>query len=248
MSKAPNTTVIIQARMGSTRLPGKVMAQIAGKPMIERVIERVAKAKSVDRIVIATTCLAEDNVLCAWAARMEYPFYRGSQLDVLDRYYQTALVARPSRIVRITSDCPLIDPSLIDEAVEIQDRTGADYVSNKVRPTLPVGEDVEVFWFKGLAEAWRHATLEYERVHVTPYFYRNPARFHLEALAVQGDFTGLRWTVDTEQDLEFVRQLYAVASDLDARLGWRNVLEVLKRSPQIGEINSHVKQKALEEC
>ena len=184
--------------MGSTRLPGKVMAQIAGKPMIERVIERVAKAKSVDRIVIATTCLAEDNVLCAWAARMEYPFYRGSQLDVLDRYYQTALVARPSRIVRITSDCPLIDPSLIDEAVEIQDRTGADYVSNKVRPTLPVGEDVEVFWFKGLAEAWRHATLEYERVHVTPYFYRNPARFHLEALAVQGDFTGLRWTVDTE--------------------------------------------------
>lgn len=248
VNEAANTTAIIQARMGSTRLPGKVMAQIAGKPMIERVIERVAKAKCVDQIVIATTCLPEDDVLCAWAARMGHPFYRGSQLDVLDRYYQAALVARPSRIVRITSDCPLIDPSLIDEAVEIQDRTGADYVSNKVRPTLPVGEDIEVFWFNGLAEAWRHATMEYERVHVTPYFYKNPGRFQLQALAVQGDFTGLRWTVDTEQDLEFVRQLYAVASDLDARLGWRDILEILKRSPHISEINSQVRQKALEEC
>jgi spore coat polysaccharide biosynthesis protein SpsF len=246
--KLSNTTAIIQARMGSTRLPGKVMAQIAGKPMIECVIERVRKADSVERIVIATTCLAEDDVLCAWAARMGYAFYRGSQLDVLDRYYQTALVARPARIVRITSDCPLIDPSLIDEAVEIQDRTGADYVSNKVRPTLPVGEDVEVFWFKGLAEAWRDATMEYERVHVTPYFYRNPGRFHLEALAVHEDFTGLRWTVDTIQDLEFVQQLYAVAGNLDERLGWRDTLEALNRAPHLAEINSHVKQKALEEC
>lgn len=243
-----DTTAIIQARMGSTRLPGKVMAQIAGKPMIEQVIERVAKAKSVDRIVIATTCLAEDDVLCAWAARTGHPIYRGSELDVLDRYYQAAFVARAARIVRITSDCPLIDPYLIDEAVEIQDRTGADYVSNKVRPTLPVGEDIEVFWFNGLADAWKRATMDYERVHVTPYFYKNPGRFHLQALAVQGDFTGLRWTVDTEQDLEFVRQLYAAASDPAATLGWRDILDVLKRSPHLGEINSHVKQKALEEC
>jgi spore coat polysaccharide biosynthesis protein SpsF len=248
MREAANTTAIIQARMGSTRLPGKVMAQIAGKSMIERVIERVKRANSIDRVLIATTCLPEDDVLCAWAAGSGYPFYRGSQLDVLDRYYQAAFAGRTSRIVRISSDCPLIDPSLIDKAVEIQDRTGADYVSNKLRPTFPVGEDVEVFLFKGLAQAWRDATMEYERVHVTPYFYRNPAQFHLEALAVPGDFTAHRWTVDTAEDLEFMRQVYTVTSNLDERLKWTDVLEIVKQVPHISEINSYVKQKALEEC
>lgn len=233
--------------MGSTRLPGKVMSVIAGKTMIKRVIDRVGKANSVDHILIATTCLPEDDVLCAWAARSGYAFYRGSELDVLDRFYQAGLASQAARIVRVSSDCPLIDPSLIDGAIRIQDRTGADYVSNKVRPTFPLGEDVEVFWFSGLAQAWRDATMEYERVHVTPYFYRHPDKFHLEALTVQGNFTRHRWTVDTAQDLEFMQQLYAVDKDLD-KLSWMEILDIVKRNPGISEINAHVRQKMLEEC
>lgn len=248
MASGAHTTVILQARMGSTRLPGKVMADIHGKPMLQRVLERVKMARLVDTVLIATTCLPEDDMLCEWAAKYEYPFYRGKQLDVLDRYYQAAFAARADRIVRITSDCPLIDPELIDRAIEIHQETGVDYVSDSVQPMLPVGESVEVFWFRGLKCAWQNAILEYERVHVTPYFYRNPDKFTLEALGISGDYREHRWTVDTAQDLEFVQCLYAVAGDEEACLHWRDTLAIVDSNPQLKSINGHVKQKKLEEC
>src|SRR5580704_18054455 len=168
MTDGAHALVIVQARMGSTRLPGKVMADIAGKPMLQRVLERVSKAHLVDSVLIATTCLSEDETVCEWAAKQGYPFYRGSQRDVLDRYYQAAFAGRADRVVRITSDCPLIDPGLIDLAIDVHRESGADYVSDGVQPTLPLGESVEVFWFQGLKRAWQNATHEYERVHVTP--------------------------------------------------------------------------------
>ena len=152
-------------------------------------------------MLIATTCLSEDETVCAWAAKHGYPFYRGSRCDVLDRYYQAAFAGRADRVVRITSDCPLIDPGLIDRAIDVHRESGADYVSDGVQPTLPLGESVEVFWFQGLKRAWQNATLEYERVHVTPYFYQNPDKFALKSLGLSGDYRDHRWTVDTPEDL-----------------------------------------------
>jgi spore coat polysaccharide biosynthesis protein SpsF len=248
MIKGRHTTVIVQARMGSTRLPGKVMEYIAGKPMLQHVIERIEKARLVDSVLIATTCLPEDDSLCEWAANHGYPFYRGSQLDVLDRYYQAALAARADRVVRITADCPLIDPELIDQSIEIHDMTGADYVSDSVQPTLPLGESVEVFWFKGLAQAWAEALLEYERVHVTPYFYQNPDKFILKSLGLSGNYKSYRFTVDTPEDLEFVKRVYATAGSEEACLRWRDIISIVDKNPQIRSVNAHIIQKKLEEC
>jgi spore coat polysaccharide biosynthesis protein SpsF len=248
MTDGAHALVIVQARMGSTRLPGKVMADIAGKPMLQRVLERVSKAHLVDSVLIATTCLSEDETVCAWAAKHGYPFYRGSQCDVLDRYYQAAFAGRADRVVRITSDCPLIDPGLIDRAIDVHRESGADYVSDGVQPTLPLGESVEVFWFQGLKRAWQNATLEYERVHVTPYFYQNRDKFALKSLGLSGDYRDHRWTVDTPEDLEFVQHLYAAAGCEEACLNWRDTLSIINRNPQIRSINAHIKQKKLEEC
>jgi spore coat polysaccharide biosynthesis protein SpsF len=248
MTDRTHTMVIVQARMGSTRLPGKVMAEIAGKPMLLHVLERIQRAHLVNSILIATTCLQEDDSLCDWATRHGYPFYRGSQFDVLDRYYQAAFAGRADRIVRITSDCPLIDPVLIDQSIEIHEKTGADYVSDSVRPTLPLGESVEVFCFKSLARAWSNASLEYERVHVTPYFYRNPGKFTLESLGLSGDYRHYRWTVDTPEDLEFVKRVFAKAGNEEACLSWRDTLSIVDKNPQIKYLNEHIIQKRLEEC
>jgi spore coat polysaccharide biosynthesis protein SpsF (cytidylyltransferase family) len=248
--------VVIQARMGSTRLPGKILREIAGRPMLEHVVERVREADQVGLVAVATTTGPEDDRLEAWGAAHDVPVYRGSELDVLDRYYQTVSALRGqvdlerAPIVRITSDCPLIDAALIDEAVELQARTGADYVSNKVRPTLPIGEDIEVFLFAGLEQAWREAKQDYERVHVTPYFYRNPEKFRLEALVAEdgGDYTAHRWTVDTPEDLAFMNALHAAAGGIAPGAGWREILAIVEAHPEISAINGSIRQKSVEEC
>lgn len=236
-------TVIVQARMGSTRLPGKVLLDIAGRPMLERVLSRLDRARSVESVLVATSVLPRDDVLAAFCAERGRPCFRGDQDDVLDRYYQAAKSVGATEIVRVTSDCPFIDPEVVDAVVEARRRAGADYASNTLEPrTFPRGLDVEVFTFAALERAWREDKSPAWREHVTPYLYRAPS-FRLEAVTNDADLSGCRWTVDTPEDLDFARRAYA---ELPEAFGWRDVLALLARRPELAEINRHIEQKKVE--
>ena len=160
--------------MGSTRLPGKVLMELEGKPLLQRVVERVKRAKKIDEIIIATTKNKEDKKLTEFAEKLKVKSYAGSEDDVLDRYYQAAKKFGAENIVRITSDCPLIDPEIVDDIISYYLNNDFDYVSNTISPTYPDGLDTEVFSFKALERAWKEAKKGFEREHVTPYINRHP--------------------------------------------------------------------------
>jgi spore coat polysaccharide biosynthesis protein SpsF len=201
---------ILQARMSSTRLPGKVLAPVLGEPMIGRQLERLARAARLDRIVVATSTDASDDPLAAWCAARGQGVFRGALDDVLDRFHG-ALAQAPDAdtVVRLTADCPLADPTVIDAVIDRHRAADADYTSNTpaVR-TYPHGLDVEVMRRDVLESAWREAADPYEREHVTPFIYRRPDRFRIESLSRAPSLAHLRWTVDFPQDLAFVRGVY----------------------------------------
>lgn len=237
---------IVQARMGSTRLPGKVLHGIAGETMLARVVRRVQQATLLDGVVVATTTREQDQVIVAECARLAVPVFRGDEEDVLDRAYRAAEAHRARVPVRVTADCPLIAPDIIDRVVhEFQERQPeVDYASNVwPRRTFPRGLDVEVMRFDVLERAWREDTDPAWREHVTPYIWRNPSLFRLHGVMDEVDRSHLRWTVDTHEDLAFVRRIYEhLGHD---RFSWREVLAVLEEHPEWLEINRHVRQKAL---
>jgi spore coat polysaccharide biosynthesis protein SpsF (cytidylyltransferase family) len=175
-------TAIIQARMGSTRLPGKVLMDLAGKTVLARVVSRLRRAERVDEIVVATTDSLADDAIVPECHQLKVEYFRGSENDVLDRYYQTARVCAAGAVVRITSDCPVIDPQLVDETIRLLQQQGGDYCSNVLPRTYPRGLDTEVFTVAALEQAWREARDPSEREHVTPYFYRHPELFRLVSL------------------------------------------------------------------
>ena len=172
--------------------------------------------------------------------------YRGSEDDVLDRYYRTARAFAAEAVVRVTSDCPLIDPAVVDRVVREFLDAGPDYASNILERTFPRGLDTEVVTREALARAWREAGEPYQRIHVTPYVYQHPDRFRLLSVAAELDASGHRWTVDTAEDLALVRALYDRLGNGDA-FGWRQALEVVEREPEIAALNRRVRHKALEE-
>jgi spore coat polysaccharide biosynthesis protein SpsF len=237
---------IIQARMSSTRLPGKVLKDIGGETMLARVVRRTLGATQVGSVLVATSTEADDAAIVAECARLHIPVFRGDQEDVLDRYYQAALAHEAEAIVRITSDCPLIEPEVIDEVVDAFIEAEPDYASNCLERTYPRGLDTEVITFDALKRAWREAAEPYQRVHVTPYLYQHPDRFRLLSVTAETDQSDHRWTVDTPEDLAFVRSVYA---RLDKPNGpsWIEVLQLLKREPGLRELNRAVQQKALDE-
>jgi spore coat polysaccharide biosynthesis protein SpsF len=241
-----NTVAIIQARMGSSRLPGKVLLDIHGKSMLARVVSRVRLARTPDTIVVASTTEPEDRAIVRECELLRIPAFRGSRDDVLDRYYRAAGAHEADTIIRITSDCPLLDPDVVDATVTAFRKTGVDYASNTVERSFPLGLDVEAFSLRALRAAWELATKPYERAHVTPYIWRNPDRFRAHHLKAEADHSGHRWTVDTEEDLAFVRAVYARLRDPDG-FRWRDVLEVVAADPSLEEMNRHVRQKAVEE-
>jgi spore coat polysaccharide biosynthesis protein SpsF len=200
---------ILQARMSSTRLPGKVMADVAGAPMILRQIERLGRSRRLDAILVATSTDPSDDDLAAVLARHGAPVHRGPLDDVLARY-EGALVAHPAEIVaRLTADCPLADPEVIDATIELLTSRGLDYAANTpARRTYPKGLDVEVMRAAALLQAAREAKDPYEREHVTPYLYRRPDLFAQDFISQDADEGELRWTVDRPDDLEFVRAVY----------------------------------------
>jgi len=240
------TVAIIQARMGSSRLPGKVLTDIGGQSMLERVVSRAARARRLDAVVVATTTDARDDVVVRECNRLGVLSFRGSENDVLDRYYGAARAFEADTVVRITSDCPLIDPHLVDRVVGELVRQQADYASNTLVLSYPRGLDAEAFTMASLAAAWENATEAYERVHVTPFLYRRPDRFKLVNVACAEDVSTLRWTVDTPDDLQLLRSLFERAAHLGDP-GWEDVLEIVRREPALREINGHIRQKALEE-
>jgi spore coat polysaccharide biosynthesis protein SpsF len=238
---------VIQARMDSTRLPGKVLKDIEGETMLARVVHRSQRVAGLDAVLVATTELPADLAVVSECKRLGVPSYRGSAEDVLDRYYHAALAERAEAVVRITADCPLLDSAVGAQVVAAFSQEKPDYASNTVRRTYPRGLDTEIMTAAALACAWREATIAYQRAHVTPYIYQNPWKFQLRSVTAHADHGGHRWTVDTAEDLDFARAVYARLGGAND-FGWRDVLDLLEREPELRELNCHIRQKALEEC
>lgn len=239
------TLCIIQARTGSTRLPGKVLRPLLGEPMLAWVIRRVRRCRLVDEVVVATTDLPADDAILEVCEREACQTSRGSESDVLDRYYRAALPHEPEFVVRITSDCPLIDPSVTDCVVETLQSAvpKADYACNTLPRTFPRGLDVEVFAFEALETAWRECDRAEWREHVTPYLYDQEQRFRRVVVANDVDYSDLRWTVDTSDDFELIRRIYDHFGASD--FGWTDVLAALAAHREWTAINHHVEQKPI---
>jgi spore coat polysaccharide biosynthesis protein SpsF len=237
---------VIQARMNSTRLPGKVLMDIEGEPMLARVIQRTERAKLLGRVVVATTTKPSDDILLQFCRSKGWQCFRGSESDVLDRYFHVADTLKSDIVVRISSDSPLIDPDLIDQVVRVclEGQPLLDYVSNSLQPrTFPLGLDVEAVRFSALKTAWQQDENIKWREHVTPYIYRHPEKFNIRAVDNRLDYSSLRWTVDTPEDLELIRQIYAYfAHD---RFGWQEVLTAVEDHKEWLDINRHVRQKSV---
>lgn len=230
---------IIQARMGSTRLPGKVLADICGKPMLGHVIDRVRKADSVDRIVVATSVDVADDAVADFCRQHGTECFRGSESDVLDRFYNAARQLKADVVVRVTGDCPFIDPEVVDKVISTFLSGNYDYVSNILRYTYPDGLDVEVFSSPALEAAWRSAVLPAEREHVTPYI-RTAGTYRLGNVENDTDLSSsnLRWSVDDSQDLEFARAVFRRLNGNGCQFGLNDVLGLLQREPALQAINA----------
>ncbi|NYT09584.1 MAG: NTP transferase domain-containing protein [Methanosarcinales archaeon] len=237
---------IVQARMGSTRLPGKVMKDIGGITMLARVVSRLARSELIDQILVATTTKRSDDPIAAECDRLKVPVFRGDEEDVLDRYYQAALAHGADTVVRITSDCPLIEPEVVGKVIRAFLEGNPDYASNSLERTYPRGLDAEVVSMVALTKAWQEATEPYQRVHVTPYIYQNPDRFKLLTIKSNVDYSHYRWTVDTQEDLDFVRAVYTSFGNEDS-FTWKDLIFLLAKEPELAEINSHIRQKSLVE-
>jgi len=200
---------ILQARMSSTRLPGKVLMPLVGEPMLARQIERVRRAKRAGGIIVATSDQDDDDPIAILCRTLEVDCFRGSLTDVLGRFYGAYRAFGPAEhVIRLTGDCPLADPEVIDAVIDCHISEEADYTSNVGELTFPKGLDVEVFRAAHLKTAFDEAADPYEREHVTPFFYRNPQRFTLANLACDPPMGDLRWTVDTQADFDFVEAVY----------------------------------------
>lgn len=254
--------------MGSSRLPGKVLLDIAGKPMMQHVIERTQRARSLDSVTVATTTDPSDDPVAAFAASIGVPCTRGSLHDVLDRYYQAAKQHQTEAVVRITADCPLIDPDVIDQTVQLV--TGnwllnTDFACNRLPPpfsrSFPIGLDVEACTFAALERAWKESTETFHREHVMPYIYEgvrltpetpqlalgiSQRGFRIAQLHHTPDYGKQRWTVDTPEDLVFIREIFArLAGKPD--FSWYDVLEIVQKHPELAQINAGVRHKTMKE-
>lgn len=229
---------VVQARMGSTRLPGKVLADLAGRSALARVVERLGRARRVERVVVATTTRDEDDAVAAACAGLGVACVRGSAHDVLDRYRAAAAAHDAAHLARITADCPLLDPAVVDAVVDAYAASGADYASNLEPPTFPHGCDVEVLSRAALERAWREAASPDHREHVTLYVRDHPARFRCVNVAAPVDRAALRWTVDEPRDLNFARAVYERLGD--APFGMEAVLALLAAEPALATLNAGI--------
>lgn len=241
-----HTVIIAQARMGSTRLPGKVMMDLGGRPVIEHVLERALAVKRANALVIATPDLPEDESLALHVRSLGVEVVQGSAEDVLSRYAKAARAAQADVVVRITCDCPLIDPAVIDESIEAFFSSGADYCTNALRRTYPIGMDVEVLKVAAVYAAESEATEKQHREHVTPFIYQHAERFKLHNVEAPAWATRpeLRLTVDEPADLMFLREL--LRRSHGSSLSLREVLAVVDGHPELLELNAGVMHRYVE--
>lgn len=240
-----NIVAIVQARMGSTRLPGKVMKTILDKHVILWDIDRVSLSKLIDEIVVAIPFGKQDDVIADTIEEYNNKILisRGSEGDVLDRYYNAAVQTNADVVVRITSDCPLIDPVVVDHVIEQFLNNDCDYCSNSLQRTYPRGLDTEVFSFDALSKAWNESKKNYEREHVTPYIIENPDKFKLLNVSNDIDLSHLRWTLDTKEDFEFIDAVYQRIYPEKQMFFMDDVLDLLDHEPGLIDINKHIEQK-----
>ncbi|RHX91165.1 glutamate-1-semialdehyde aminotransferase [Leptospira yasudae] len=231
---------IVQARMGSTRFPNKVMQTLAGKPMIGILIDRLSRAKKIDQIVVATSLDAKNDALVAYLDQIGVSSFRGSENDVLDRYYQAAILYNADIVIRITGDCPLVDPDLVDQLVELFFSKRNDYVSNINPPTFPDGVDIEIFSMEALKIAHSVAIKPFDREHVTP-FLRENEQFSKMNLTHEEDLSHLRWTVDEKNDLEVVKNIF---DHFEPRIdfNWKDVIKLYQSKPELFVFNKDIKR------
>jgi spore coat polysaccharide biosynthesis protein SpsF len=231
--------------MSSSRLPGKVLLDLGGQPMLARVVERARRARTVDDVIVATTSDPADDPIESFCHERGFLVYRGSMFDVLDRFYGAARQAGAEVIARITADCPVIDPGVIDQVVDAFHSSGADFCCNRLPPpwprTWPIGLDTEVCSFANLERAWKEAELPYEREHVMPYFYDVEDRFKVVVVEHDPDYGIYRWTVDTAEDLQLLREIFSRFPD--DTFTWLDVLHLVQREPRLALINAGVRHK-----
>jgi spore coat polysaccharide biosynthesis protein SpsF len=246
MPSEPRIVTIIQARTSSTRLPGKVLMDLAGDSLLARVVTRTSRCPSIGELIVATTTGPEDEPIVALCAARGWTCFRGSRDDVLDRYYRAALEHGAEVVVRICSDCPLIDPGLLERLIGtfLALPPAVDYLGMSYpRRRLPIGLDAEVFRFEALERAWREDPAAASREHVTNYIICHPEIFRLEDFVYNGDYSGMRWTVDTREDYALIRRIYEHFGH--DRFTWHEVLNLLAAHAEWLELNRHVPQKTV---
>ena len=237
---AVSVLAIVQARMGSTRFPGKVLKEVNGKSLIEILFTRLGKSKIIDKIILATSTNVENNFLAETVEKLGFDVFRGSENDVLDRYYQAAREYNSEVVVRITGDCPIIDPRLVDSVIKLYQESNVDYVSNTAPPTYPDGMDTEVFSFVALEATHRQAEQAFDREHVTP-FIRTSGQFKCKNYKNKKDFSGERWTVDDLEDFEVVKNIINhFAPNLD--FSWNDVIGLKQYHHEYFKANQHIKR------
>lgn len=233
------TLGVLQARTASTRLPNKVLLPILGRPMLARQIERIQRATSLERLIVATSRSASDDAIERMCATVDIECFRGSEDDVLDRFYQAAhAFGAPTFMVRLTGDCPLTDPAIIDAVVRTLVDRDLDYVSSALVPTYPDGLDVEAIRFTALEEAWRQAHLPSEREHVTQFLLNHPERFRIGDVRGASDLSSLRWTVDEPEDFELVTQIYEQLYPTKPDFSTEDIVRLLDERPALRELNA----------
>lgn len=240
--------IFVQARMGSTRLPGKVLKSVLGKPLLFYLTERLRRVSQADGLTILTTTLPADDLIEEFCQKQQVKCFRGSSEDVLERYYQAALLMQPDAIVRITADCPLIDPNVVNQVIKLyrEEFPRWDYLSNGFNgSTYPRGLDTEIFSFAALEKAFLNGLKPYEREHVTPYFYQHPELFNLSGIRSPVDYSQYRLTVDTPEDFTLIALILEKLYPSNPHFALDELIKVLESHPSWVEINAQVKQKTL---
>ena len=234
---------ILQTRMGSSRFPNKVLRKIKGKTLLELYTNRVKKSQLVNKIVIATTKKSEDDIIKKIATKLGLECFRGSENDLLDRYYQCAKKYHADVVVRLTPDDPFVDYQVVDRAIQIYMDNQVDFVTNHFDPTYPEGLDIEVYSINALEKSWQEAKLLSEREHVFPYIQNNQNQFKIINFKQEQDYSHLRWTIDYECDYEMTKVIYDYLYDKKPIFLQEDILQILDKHPEISEMNSHIKRK-----
>lgn len=236
--------IICQARMTSTRLPGKVLLPVLGRPLLAYQLERLQRVRNADTLVVATTSNASDDAIVALCQQLGVATWRGSEHDVLARYADAAAAQHADVVVRVTSDCPLLDPAVVEQAIVAYRAGDCDYVSNSLQRTFPRGMDVEVFSAAALARAQAEASTPAEREHVTPYIYHHPDCFRLKTLCYPQDQSQHRWTVDTPEDFALIERLLTALYPAQPLFTLEDALALIAQHPEWSALNAHVEQKS----